>query len=1613
MAETFPYVEGAGEQGLTIETAVFPETLPMEVPSNLEEVATQAAVVEATHSGKPIDEQLPQTTQNIETLGIDETRRSIARLEQELELRLAEDSVRTSPNQDTAAYYAEVLRKHEGPPQAHALEMAVVDTITSKTSEEYFSEFTRRENAKDLAARNIIYQTLGKGPKEGWYKNPLSGEFWNTVLALGRDMVGFINPRALSKSAAEALGRKHTWGDIFSPDEVINEFRNAYIGASEDQRVQLVQALIHGLQKTSSLLPGTNEEQVAINLGRILEQSKSETDFNTLLDVAGLPVVTTAGILVKAARAAKDIGRPALVAIRSGNPELAVELVASDAIRKTSTSGMSSNDIARMATSMNMTPMELSLVDLKVAQPLQEKLKQFAQRIRDDVKNTLMPSNITPVQIAKGAEYYEELYSAVRNKAVYDYRPTGYEDGMFTGSIKWQTPEGLPFSSKEAAEEFGRDLGKIGVAERVNVPNKSILVEHYPGISADSVEFTDKVATKKRVFSKKGEFPGNTILADAPAGTFRSAIKKDKQGRYYYDETTYEAPPGEWVFNERMANPLPIESIGTTTLADVSGRNFWNFNIPLLSASIATVRQAGLSMSANAKLRRSLETAYKDAIKPLSGKERGQVHQALVDGDSLSNVGNSEGHVFDAIELGARGLSEKAIESYYKLRILRDSMWLQRNKQMMYELRSQGMKEFAFDGNEHVGPLHIPTKVLDVGATKSMNTQGKIGKVLDLDSGKVVNLTSDMIDALYSGGGRVMRFQKPQVINGRKFTHIMANEKTGKMRDISTPVPYRSGEFARSYTDEYFITMQRNVPDEFDRVFGSPGYEGSPTATVRTAKNAREAEIYAARHNEAIRIAFSDLTDLDKLRLLEQQIGKWTDPKEFLQSVKSGQITPDAKFDFHYNRDTHSYLQDTIDENLNSGRLFTSKRGNKLLSVNPNRQNTLDVFESLGVELANISRYVTSKDIRVDAIERWMNSFGHGLVNPSHNKMADFTHQPLDASKIKEGLLAQGSDLADLSSAELIKFAESERKYIKTQLNIRTQAQKTNAETYRRATEFIESGLRGLKLDKMADWFGPMMRQTDVPDTLRRINFNITLAMGNLTQIIVQANGMMIAAGRHPIHGLPAAKTAIALRLALMSDNPDFWKTMATVDNLTSLGLKNVNEFADSVAAIRKSGILDDIRSTAMFNVEDGALDLYKGYGRDVLRKASTFGFDRGEEFARLVSWEIARREWKAANPGKPWTADSALREISIKQKEYNLGMQSYNTAAWQKGLVGIPMQFLQYNVKLAASVLHATAQLGKDINKRGWKALTDSSGGNYRGTTPRDAFATLATQTLIYGVAGNGLRGMANEIWGNESGLTTEEKMYLSEGLAGGVIYSLTKELDEYGQEDGAKLALGSRLGSFNWYEQIYDKITTDRTSTSDFLLGVTKSNGIKVLDHVRDLARLFSYEETSPELVMDTLSKFPEIIASWGNVVKAYTYMQNEGKVTSKDGTPIARLNSKENLAAFLGISSVQVQEYYETVKDQNRLLNTLKEVAKEVHKLRIRQWDAIERGEPELAEALEKLRWSIIQDTGHREFIDRYEKSELWPGDTASDKIKREFVDKMNQESERFRVLDKGTQ
>lgn len=1003
---------------------------------------------------------------------------------------------------------------------------------------------------------------------------------------------------------------------------------------------------------------------------------------------------------------------------------------------------------------------------------------------------------------------------------------------------------------------------------------------------------------------------------------------------------TPAGPTGEYLVRERRMDPLSNSNIGKFSEEDIRSMP-WIAVDPKHGASELAVEQRVIGVHAEAKTKRDLTSYLTPFFDKLSGAGKARVKAVLEEGDAVSN-GGVVGKEFSFGELRGKGLNEAEAAAYFASRQVRMVSYHLRNAEMVRALRAEGMKEIqlltpGYEGQKYAGRIF---------ATKEEAGPQALGKaVYDYTNGRAVLLDSEKLESAYNDGQRIVQFRQPVEFDGKRYYHAIVDDSTAKARDIHTALNYRPGEFSRIYTDQYFITVRKMV--EVD------GKNQEVKETVRTAASPREAQEYVDAHRKAIEL-FLGTNGTVADRELEKLIGKYTSVDAFKKEDWSGF----SSMDFHYTRNAEEYLNGSISEAMTNGRLFTSKREGKLLSVDADRNNIKDVFQSLEHEISNVSRVANIGQWRQTTIQRWMNTFGHMLPNRTGNDVADF-------------MAAAGSSFTK-GSADA-QFAERTHAYIMRQIGVRTSEERFYEGVTRSITEKLFTG------NERIESIGAKLRTMKWIDFIRNANFNLNLGMLNPAQLLVQANGATTALILSPVHGAKAAMTFPLLRMALMSDNPDVWRRFAAIEKFKNLGLSDTGEFVDLVQAVRKTGIIDNVRSTALWNKEDGALNVFGGYPSRVFKSNTAF-FNRGEEFSRVVSFDVARREWMAKNPGKLWNSDEALKQIVVRMDDLTQNMTKANLARFQEGILSIPLQFAQYNIKLAANVMTSAVKPG-------------------RGFTRAEAIQLMLGHIALYGAAGSGLVWAMDEVLGNnvKDKLGVDTKNLLAQGM---VSWGLDQVHQAFTGEH-THVALGSRLGSFNYYEQLAEAAFTDKTKVWDALLGPTVSS-VKRLGTIGEVAGLWRKD---PDLTLrDVLEGLgtmgSEQVASLRNWTKAYLYMQHQGKMLDRNGVAIAQLNGGELLWQALGFQPTAAVDVNNLIKSKHDHAKAIDDIAHQVLRVQRDIITDLNTGNFKRAEERKKLLQALLPDNaGDLMEVQTRVRDRLFPYDTEMQKLLGDYVWKGN--------------
>jgi len=1080
----------------------------------------------------------------------------------------------------------------------------------------------------------------------------------------------------------------------------------------------------------------------------------------------------------------------------------------------------------------------------------------------------------------------------------------------------------------------------------------------------------------------------------APAiieGWMRQHLKNVQEGRFDAQQLTYsersaspggrlnQAPtrdvgPEGYVIRTPAQQVNHYATLGKFSDEDINGMHYYALD-PKHGSSEEAMQGRVIGVHVQDRIASVLRDHVAKPWQKLSKNGQRRVESVLVEGDAHSNLDGSTGKEYSATELMSAGLNNKEMEAYFAVRQAREMMWHLRNGEMVRELSASGHSNIAFSVVEGGKPATGTTSAVP-GVGRQLDVVAKEVHPLDVNgryiwdarANKGVTMTQEMADNI--GAATVMKMRDPQQIGGKYFQHVIVDPKTAKRSAITSVLAHRPGEFARIYTDEYFAVAKR-AGVQVDGVAPLEGFE----SVIRSAKSEKEVNAYVKSMNDAVAymdgVRAGQIQARNPLTKIEELIGRHTDPQEFVAQHADGRFDG-VKFGSKFTRTKDDYLNNFTGQSLNE-RPFYGERGGRIYSVDRNSPNTLSMMRSLEAEVTNVSRSVAVGEWRGTMIQKWMNTFGEMIPGRTGDDVRDFLQ------------LADKGPLRLTTTDPRSKFAERTHDYIMKQLGIRTQEERMYQNWTRSFTE------QGERNGWLPTTIGAAIRQSSPLNFIRSVNFNLQLGLYNPAQLLVQANGMATAAFIHPLHGLAAAKTYPLLRLALMSDNVAVHKLVGAAHSLSEMGLSSVDEFVQLVKAIRKTGVIENLRSTALHNMEDGKLGIVTSMGGKFLSGGRWF-FNRGEELSRVVSFDIARREFMAARPGVDWTSNEALKQIVLRMDDFTQNMTKANQAFWQRGGFSIAGQFMQYNVKLMQNV-------GASITRGAERSAARLTGGEvkaYRGFTNAEALKILSGHLVMYGAAGYGAVNFMDEILGDKlsNSMSQVEKAALAQGAMSGLIAAYTSTQDN---PAGTQIATGSRLASFDFLGRLASGLFSDHTTLWDAVLGPSKTT-IDRLGAAAQIVGLWKVDaRTTPQMLLEGAKAIgPELASTTRNGLRAYLYYQNKGLMIDKNGNAVARLNGEEMLATALGFQPTQAQDYYTLLADKHQRAQIINGLSELIYKLQRERVMAANRGDMETFNKKSRdiqLCWP--KNAGDLHDVEMKIKKDYFPFDTEFQSMLSEFA------------------
>jgi hypothetical protein len=912
-----------------------------------------------------------------------------------------------------------------------------------------------------------------------------------------------------------------------------------------------------------------------------------------------------------------------------------------------------------------------------------------------------------------------------------------------------------------------------------------------------------------------------------------------------------------WLVEKPVSKTLDYTAVGKYSDEDINSASRFSLGDWALSTSKELYSERLVGINQQSRYLKLLTNFVRPSIEKLSRADKVALDNVLV-------LGDKEGKVFSEAELAGSDLSAAGREAYYKVRALRDVMYQMRNDVAVKSLIRKGFEKVAtsikFDGGDgsFFGKVVTPA-------------EGKFVYIADTNS--VQRVTPEFLKESQAKGYVFYQSNEPQEIAGKSRTLFAVKDGEYTTSKIASVIPYRAGEYRRIYSDEYFVKLlsSRMVDDEMQ----------ASTITHRTASSIREAKAYADAFNEAYSLHKAGRLTVVRAEELMQGFG-WNGP-ELIEAFNANKFGDSFKIEVRYNRTDDDYLNETV----GIGSTPINSRGDRVLSVHgEDTVNTLSPLDAIASEISNTAYVASATEWRESHIRRWFNTFQDIL--PADVASMDPEQAFRYMLNNKGRYIGQDKRMA---------VAQKVQDYIIDQMNIPTKEERATIGTMRLLSESVE----GLTGNRAVAKVGMALRATKNYATwARTVAFHSFFAL-NPVQFFMQGMNAFNAVAVSPLHGLRAAKTSSMYAMALMSDQPEIWEAFAKANKLSNLGLgMDTEEFVEAVAAIRRSGLLDGLNTTSLYGAETGKYGLFNGLTRRA-GAVSAVPFNAGEGYSRLVSFDIARREFMEANKGVAWWTDDSIAKILSRQDDLTQNMTIANTSFWQKGILSIPAQFTQYQIKLMMNVVQSLL-------------------GNSRVFTRKEATQLLITHGVVMGTAGNFMWPFREEIESSlPADLTETQRLTIQQGVLAGVISALT--------EGEVKLALGTRFNTFKYYEDLLKGLLDPEKKFLEVIGGPSGFAAARILGGFGEAVSIIAkapMTATTMELALIEIGK--NSFSFFNNIQKMRIAQANYNQVMSSGGDALFRVTDAEAYFVGLGIPPVAQTDLsimYESSKAHKSML------------------------------------------------------------------------------------------
>lgn len=582
---------------------------------------------------------------------------------------------------------------------------------------------------------------------------------------------------------------------------------------------------------------------------------------------------------------------------------------------------------------------------------------------------------------------------------------------------------------------------------------------------------------------------------------------------------------------------------------------------------------------------------------------------------------------------------------------------------------------------------------------------------------------------------------------------------------------------------------------------------------------------------------------------------------EWYTGAKDPDLLPPQP-DKRYRSPTHETFEDEWDA-LNFGGLYTGERTDRtiLMGIEGKKAQRTSAYKSLSNYMAHIASRYSTNELKMNLISRFQHTYGQYLVKNGVDWLA-----PVATNDV-----------------QLARSIEAARTYIKNIIRMPDRFQTWWSEKMRTIAEAMEPipVLKG----KPREWV-MNFASSDPTTFIRTTAFHQYLGMFNPAQWLVQGMGAITAVAAYPGKALKLIPQNLALRAAwLARNNPGAISKLAEATAVNPVWLEDV------VEEIRKIGLFDSLKTTADYQASIHGISMTG----DALRRAMDSGlffFREGEMMTRGYGYLLARDLFMKNKPRNYKMTQKDLDFVAADSMRFIMNLNRSNAAAWQRGILSIPTQFLQVQAKFLENLIGgafgygvrrwSTAEKLKIMT--GYLAAFGMAGVPFLDSMVSSALEAKRQADADPTAMTNNRLNIFNGV-----GMSDDDFARL---VRGGMVQLIAYWIT------GADAEVSTRFSIPAGFQETTDLYASGDRTMVDAILGAAGPGVMRWWDAVRAMAQIFGpldWDTVGPEQFRQGAMEFAKIYSSTRNAEKAQWWYQM-GRITNSKGQTLMDLSDMD---------------------------------------------------------------------------------------------------------------------